>query len=338
METEDQGVSTDAGAEQALGTEHDESQAFEADTDEDKAEELGLDVSELKEEDRVEPEEKAGAKEEVAEKAAEAKAKLLAEETPEEKAAREAIEEAEADDETRGQELLDAGKKAEEERVKEEAESNKVAGEIAPAAETYSPFKAAHTAEDLTFFKSVMPEGLLPKEPVMVDGVELDFDYFQKENPEFVPAAMAISKNIIDQMLANNALVGGDIYTHIETVLFHRDVAKEVPKHAEIHDSEDFQKWLPTQPETIRALMGSNSPADVVRVFNRFLNKEGLKKADEKVVELDTKRKAAKKKAVSVYKTTVKSKKTGTHQSAVDGDQEETEAFESNEGDDDIDY
>jgi len=332
METpEDQGVSEDqaaAGTEQtAAEAELDESKAFEAETDEDKAEELGLSVDELEgeaeEEEEKDPDAEKGEEAEKAEKA-------------EEEVEDEELDEELDDDETRGQELLDAGKKAEAEKEAEKEAEEKAAE--APAAETYSPFKAAHTAEDLEFFKSVVPENLLPKEPITVDGVELDFDYFQKENPEFVPAAMAISKNIIDQMLANNALVSGDVYKHIETVLFHRDVAKEVPKHAEIYASEDFNKWLPAQPETIRALMDSDDAADVVRVFNRFLNKEGLEKASKNVVKLDKKRKAAKKKADSVYKTTVKSKKTGTSQSSVDGDAEETEAFESSEGDDDIDY
>lgn len=295
----------------APDTEYDEEKAFGSETAEDKAEAAGVEVGlETEEETETESE-------------------------PEEETVD--VEEDEETDEDilRGQELLDADKGAEETKPTEETKEAAPAAAPTEAAE-YSPSQHSNTAEDIQFFSTVLPENFLPKDPVVLeDGTELDFDYFQKENPEFLPAVAAVTKNIVDQMIANNAIAGGNVYDHINHQLFFRTVAKDVPEHHKIYDSADFQKWLPNQPETIRALMQSDRPADAVRVFRRFLNKEGLDAAKDKVVDIDRKRAAKKKKFDSVHKTTVKSKKVAM-KSAVDNEALEDEGFTSTDDDDDF--
>ncbi len=323
----------------APDTEYDEEKAFGAETKEDEAEALGVEVGELEEKETRSAEEiEADA---VVEKEADAKAKLEAAETPEEKVERETAEaeakaKLEADEETdediiRGQELLDSAEK-EGVKAKEEAKEEPPP----PEDVEYLPSQHSNTAENMEFFTTAVPKKLLPEEPITLkDGTELDFGYYQKENPEFAPGVAAITKNIIDQMIANGALVGADVYEHVDNQLFFRTVAKSVKNHHEVYASENFKKWLPDQPEAIQALMKSKDPEDTVRVFSRFLNKEGLKEAKEKVVDIDKKRAAKKEKFDALHKSTVKSKR-ASKKSAVSNEALEEEGFTSTEDDDDF--
>ena len=99
----------------------------------------------------------------------------------------------------------------------------------------------------------------------------------------------------------------------------------------EIYKSDDFQSWLKDAPAEIQELMASDDHKDHVRVFKRFLKDSGQAEADKKRDEAKAKAKANKNKHDSIYGSTLKSKGRTKRSSGLTPEEEEREAFESDD-------
>lgn len=259
-------------------------------------------------------------------------------EEPEKKPVEGETEDEEDEDVKRGKELIEAKAKADEEaqvKLDEEKATAKTEKEG-----TYSPYTSKATPEDLQRYSTALPEGFLPDGMTLENGEVLDFKTYREDNPELVPMTIATVVNVVEQLLAAGHLVDAksakskldDVYTSIDNQLFMRTVTNArhgVPKAREIHGSDEFQAWLKEQPPEIQALDSSSDADDHIRMLKRYLNKSGLEDAKKKTQEIDKKRAKKKKKVDGILKTTPKSKQTKPGVSSVSGDDEEREAFES---------
>lgn len=266
-----------------------------------------------------------------------------AEATTDDKAESDLEEAPEEDEETdedikRGKEILDA-----EEKAKADDQARKDASRQ-PAAEPpkYNPFVEKNDEKTVRHFRNVIPQGLLPDVATLDDGTELHFkDLFDAE-PEIPVMAVAIAKNVVEQLVANKYLATQsairEIEQSFENRLFLMQVTNRndgVPDAIKIANDPKFKKWQAEQPKAVQALFNSTDPLDHIRGFKRFLGASGLKAAGDKVVSLDKKKAEAKANFDAVYKTTIRSK--GKPKGAVlSPKEEEAEGFASKEGDDDL--
>ena len=312
--------------EETPDTPADEALAFESDDDDKDNKEPGLEglekPDETPEEDKK-PDEKP--EEDSDEESSEEESEEESEEDPDE-------------DAKRGKDLIaDEEKAAIEKKETEEAEKK-----TTQDGDVYSPRTTAKTAEQVEFFSGVIPKGFFPETVELKDGTLLDFGQTAKDQPEIPIMAAAIAHNIVEQMIeSGNLMTNHDVEKIMEDMdnrFFLSTVTNTydgVPKAQEIFKSSEFEAWVDKQSKEIQVLKRSNDPYDHIRLFKRYLKKEGLDDAKGKIIEIDDKRKNSKKKFDSIHKTTVKSKGKVKGSSMTARELEE-DGFNSKDDDDDL--
>lgn len=243
------------------------------------------------------------------------------------------------EDITRGKELLVEQEKAEADQKALDQANRQTRAD----AGAYDPLTEKHDAKSIEFFKSVIPENLLPETVTLEDGTELDFGDVIKDTPEIPVMISIIANNIVRQMIANKYLATTEdiagLDNNFNNRLFLRTVTNKqdgVPDAKKIYNSPEFKKWVPEQSKEVQALFKSSNPNDHIRGYKRFLNKSGIEDAKKKIDEIDSKRKKGKEKFDGIHKTTIKSKKGKPGKSSLDPRDEVLAGF--NEKDDDDDF
>lgn len=243
-------------------------------------------------------EEETKAEEERLEKERLEKEKLEANETEEEKQAREAKEKDEDEAEKRGKELLEENAKtkleqeeadrvAREEKEKREAEEKAAAG------------PEPVTEEHIKVLGSILPEDQLP-DAIEVDGVSIDLKDYVNEYPEAKVLMGLTLQRGIENLVKTGTLVTGEQHRQEMEALSQRfsddlyDLQVNIahPDAGEIVDSDEFKKWSNEQSAATKALFGSPTPSDFIIGLTKYKDSLGTKQAEEADIEAKKKKDA----------------------------------------------